>query len=70
MVLDLKLLAITGFAIYLLTKPPIIKFLRGQMLWCKRREQHQVTEDLGRVEDYFDSGYLKIAFYFYQVPSY
>lgn len=65
----LTFLAITAFALYLLTKPPILKFLGRQILWCKRREQHQVREDLGRVEEHFDSGYLKIAFYFYQVAE-
>lgn len=67
--LILTFLAITGFAIYLLTKPPVLKFLGKQILWCRRREQDQVTEDLGQVEEHFDSGYLKIAFYFYQVAE-
>ena len=65
----LTFLAITGFAIYLLTKPPVLKFLGRQILWCNRKEQHQVTQDLGQVEEHFDSGYLKIAFYFYQVAE-
>ena len=65
----LTFLAITGFAIYLLTKPPILKFVGRQILCCKRREQHQVTEGVDGVEEHFDSGYLKIAFYFYQVAE-
>ena len=65
----LTFFAITGFAIYLLTKPPVLKFLGRQILWCKRKDQHQVGQDLGQVEEHFDSGYLKIAFYFYQVAE-
>lgn len=65
----LAFLAITGFAIYLLTKPPVLKFLGRQILWCKRKEQHQVTQELGQAEEHFDSGYLKIAFFFYQVAE-
>ena len=65
----LAILAITGFAIYLLTKPPVLKFLGRQILWCKRKEQHRVTQELGQTEEHFDSGYLKIAFYFYQVAE-
>ena len=62
-------LAITGFTIYLLTKPPVLKFLGRQILWCKRKEQHPDTHDLDQVEEHFDSGYIKIAFFFYQVAE-
>ncbi|XP_078370496.1 uncharacterized protein LOC144654278 [Oculina patagonica] len=65
----LTFLATTGLAIYLLTKPPVLTFIGRQMLWCRRREQEQVREDLDQPEEHSDSGYLKIVFYFYQVAE-
>ena len=50
------------FALYFIFKPPVFSILYKQTLWFKN--QLQVPED-----KIYDSGYLKIVFYFYQVAE-
>ena len=59
-----------GLVLYLLIKPPILGFLKDQILWYKRKV-NQSEDDLGEVGDrhHSDSGYIKITFYFYQVAE-
>ena len=52
-----------GLALYLLTKPPLLRFLSAeQILWFMKKRENRPREQL-------DSGYLKIAFYYYQVAD-
>ena len=43
-------------------KPPIVSWIKRQILWFKKYEPANQDED-------FDRGYLKIAFYFYQAAN-
>ena len=59
-----------GLVLYLLIKPPILRFFTKHILWY-RREESQIEDDLGQIHnhDHGDSGYVKITFYFYQVAE-
>ena len=68
----LTILLTVVLVLYLLIKPPTLRFLGTQILWFNRRAENQSRDDLGVVEDppeHFDSGYIKITFYFYQVAE-
>lgn len=71
-VLILTILLTVALVLYLLIKPPTLSFLGTQILWFNRRVENQSRDDLGVVGDpqeHFDSGYIKITFYFYQVAE-
>ena len=53
---------------YLLKKPPLVQFLKDQIFWFRNGRQQRFDElrSYQRKEDH-ENGYLKIAFYFYQV---
>lgn len=71
-VLILTILLTVALVLYLLIKPPTLSFLGTQTLWFNRRVKNQSRDDLGVVGDppeHFDSGYIKITFYFYQVAE-
>ncbi|XP_068720714.1 uncharacterized protein [Montipora capricornis] len=60
----------TGMALYLLTKPPIIRYLVKQILWFRYREGYAFIDGSdGEMDGHKDSGYLKIIFYFYQAAD-
>ena len=65
----ITLLFTTGLALYLLIKPPVMSFLGRQVVWFRKRGDYQVIQELGQVDAPTDSGYLKIAFYFYQAAE-
>ena len=56
------------YAVYFVFKPPIFSVLYRQIFWFKRAPLGFHLQSLQHKEDNeHDSGYLKIAFYFYQV---
>ena len=56
--------------IYLLKKPPLVLFLKNHILWFRRdRRQAFLERSVGYGDDEPEHGYLKIAFYFYQVAA-
>ena len=60
----------TGMALYLLIKPPIIRYLVKQILWFRYREGYAfIDRSDGEMDGPKDSGYLKIIFYFYQAAD-
>ena len=60
----------TGMALYLLTKPPIIRYLVKQILWFRNREGYALVDGSdGEMDGHKDTGYLKIVFYFYQAAD-
>ena len=67
----LAVLSTTGIALYLLIRPPILGFLRRQILWFCKKKDIDITDDSDQASDRsgrdHDFGYLKIASYFYQV---
>ena len=69
----LTILLTTGVALYLLVKPPILRFLVNQILWFRRKKDKDNYEqdDLGSIHQHSgaDSGYIKITFYFYQAAE-
>lgn len=60
-----------GIAVYLLTKPPLLRLLCvGQILWfIKKKESGRSRGKRNQVNEQTDSGYLKIVFYYYQVAD-
>ena len=56
------LLYVSLMALYFTFKPPIVPWIKRQILWFKRHE----TENQ---DNNFDKGYLKIIFYFYQAAN-
>ena len=58
-------------AIYLLTKPPILRTLGKQILWFKKSDEDQPGEgsDFNDGGEHSESGFLKITFYFYQAAE-
>lgn len=59
----------TGPAFYPLIKLPVMSFLGRQIVWFRKREGHHTIQELGQVDAHSDSGYLKIAFCFYQAAE-
>ena len=49
-------------ALYLTFKPPVVPWIKRQILWFKNNEP-------GNHDINFDKGYLKIVFYFYQAAN-
>ena len=60
-----------GLAVYLLIKPPFLHFLSWkQILWFTKKKENRAREQGCQVSsEHLDSGYLKIAFYYYQVAD-
>ena len=60
-----------GMAAYLLTKPPLLRFLSvQQILWfMKKKENRRPQEESCQTDEETDDGYLKIVFYYYQVAE-
>ena len=56
------LVYVSLMALYFTFKPPIVPWIKRQILWFKKRESANENNS-------FDSGYLKIVFYFYQVAN-
>ena len=56
------LLYVLVMAFYFTFKPPIVPWVKRQVLWFKARD---TTDE----ENEFDRGYLKIIFYFYQAAN-
>ena len=52
---------IIALSLFLIFKPPVLSFLWRQAVWFARNPEDQ------RQETFFDPGYLKIIFYFYQI---
>ena len=59
----------SGFALYLIIKPPILVFLGNQILWFHRLTAYNQRDVLGQNDDHRDKGYIKVTFYFYQVAE-
>ena len=56
--------------IYLLKKPSLVLFLKEQILWFRKDRQRECLElSAGHVEEDLEYGYIKIAFFFYQVAD-
>ena len=55
--------------IYLLKKPSLVLFLKEQILWFRNDRQRAGSHEqsAGHIEENFEYGYIKIAFFFYQV---
>lgn len=59
-----------GLAVYLLTKPPLLRFLSGEhILWFMKKKENPTSQQVSQDSEQLDSGYLKIAFYYYQVAD-
>ena len=56
------LVYVSLMALYFTFNPPIVPWIKRQILWFKKRETADKEND-------FDSGYLKIVFYFYQAAN-
>jgi len=56
------LVYVSLMALYFTCKPPIVPWIKRQILWFKKREPADE-------ENIFDNGYLKIVFYFYQAAN-
>ena len=56
------LLYVSIMALYFTFKPPVVPWIKHQILWFKKREPPNQDNN-------FDSGYLKILFYFYQAAN-
>lgn len=57
-----------GLAVYFTTKPPLLHFVgRDYILWFLKRKNNEADTEQDR--ELLDSGYLKIAFYYYQVAD-
>ena len=56
------LLYVSLMALYFTFKPPIVPWIKRQILWFKRHEPENQDNN-------FDRGYLKIVFYFYQAAN-
>jgi len=56
------LVYVSLIALYFTFKPPIVPWIKRQILWFKQREPTNKDNN-------FDSGYLKIVFYFYQAAN-
>ena len=56
------LVYVSLMALYFTFKPPIVPWVKLQILWFKQRKPSDEDKS-------FDSGYLKIVFYFYQAAN-
>ena len=56
-----------GLTLYLLKKPPLVRFLKDQIFWLRRNRQQGFYGRLAHEKEDPENGYLKITFYFYQV---
>ena len=56
------LVYVSFMALYFTFKPPFVPWIKHQILWFKQREPTNKDNN-------FDSGYLKIVFYFYQAAN-
>ncbi|CAH3151082.1 unnamed protein product, partial [Porites evermanni] len=56
------LVYVSIMAFFFTFKPPIVPWIKRQILWFKKNEPANQDED-------FDHGYLKIVFYFYQAAN-
>ena len=56
------LVYVSLMALYFTFKPPIVPWIKRQILWFKKRESADEDSD-------FDGSYLKIVFYFYQAAN-
>ncbi|PFX28788.1 Uncharacterized protein YfaL [Stylophora pistillata] len=56
------LIYVSLLALYLTFRPSVVPWIKRQILWFKENER--VSQEV-----YFDKGYLKILFYFYQVAN-
>ncbi|CAH3106084.1 unnamed protein product, partial [Pocillopora meandrina] len=67
----LSLIYILAFALYLVFKPPVFKWLYRQCVWFKRTTNSNSRQEApnGDSRSKHDAGYLKITFYFYQVAD-
>ena len=57
------LVYVSLMAFYFTFKPPVVSWIRLQILWFKEHEP------ANQAENNFDRGYLKILFYFYQATN-
>ena len=57
-----ELVYVSIMALLFTFKPPIVPWIKRQILWFKKNETANQDED-------FDRGYLKIVFYFYQAAN-
>ena len=57
--------------VYLLKKPSLVLFLKEQILWCRKDGQRAGSLELsaGHIKEDLEYGYIKIAFFFYQVAE-
>ena len=59
-----------ALALYLITKPPLLYFVNEkQILWFIKKNRNLPTDNTRQENEKLDSGYLKIAFYYYQVAD-
>ena len=59
-----------ALALYLLTDPPLLRLLSPQqILWFMKKKERRQSEESSENCDESDSGYTKIAFYYYQVAD-
>ena len=66
-----SLIYILAFALYLVFKPPVFKWLYRQGVWFRStsNSNSRLEAPNGDSRDKHDAGYLKITFYFYQVAD-
>lgn len=59
-----------AMALYLITKPPLLSFLSAKhILWFTKKNRNLPADNNREENEKFDSGYLKIVFYYYQVAD-
>ena len=59
-----------GLALYLLIDPPLLRLLSAEhILWFIKKKENSPRNENCKVHEEQDSGYLKIAFYYYQVAD-
>ena len=59
-----------ALALYLLTDPPLLRLLSPQqILWFMKKKERRQSEESSENCEEPDSGYTKIAFYYYQVAD-
>ena len=59
-----------ALALYLLTDPPLLRLLSPQqILWFMKKKERRQNQENSENCDESDSGYTKIAFYYYQVAD-
>ena len=59
-----------AMALFLIHQPPIVQMLVKNILWFRRVSPNRADYESLDEQTKFNSGYIKIIFYFYQIASY